>query len=104
MEVNVHEARTHSSRLLERVALGEEIIIAKAGKPAAKLVPLVSDRPRFKLGSARGTNSSFRMTSTIRDPKKLKICSGHEGFFDTHVFLWGRQAWRCITATRLIAC
>ncbi|MEX1258045.1 MAG: type II toxin-antitoxin system prevent-host-death family antitoxin [Gemmatimonadota bacterium] len=38
--VNVHEAKTHLSRLLERVHLGEEIILAKAGKPYAKLVPL----------------------------------------------------------------
>lgn len=38
--VNVHEAKTHLSRLLERVAGGEEVIIAKAGKPVAKLVPI----------------------------------------------------------------
>jgi prevent-host-death family protein len=37
---NVHEAKTHLSRVLERVAAGEEVIIAKAGKPVAKLVPL----------------------------------------------------------------
>ena len=42
--VNVHEAKTHLSRLLERVHAGEEIVIAKAGKPYAKLVPL-SHRP-----------------------------------------------------------
>ena len=40
MEVNIHEAKTHLSRLLERVAMGEEVIIAKAGKPVAKLVPV----------------------------------------------------------------
>jgi prevent-host-death family protein len=38
--VNVHEAKTHLSRLLERVHRGEEIILAKGGKPYAKLVPL----------------------------------------------------------------
>ena len=44
--VNVHEAKTHFSRLLERVARGEEIIIAKAGRPIARLAPLSpSDRP-----------------------------------------------------------
>ncbi len=37
--VNVHDAKTHFSRLLERTAKGEEIVIAKAGKPVAKLVP-----------------------------------------------------------------
>jgi prevent-host-death family protein len=39
-EVNVHEAKTHLSRLLLRVAGGEEIVIARAGKPVAKLVPI----------------------------------------------------------------
>jgi prevent-host-death family protein len=54
MEVNVHEAKTHLSKLLERVALGEEVVIAKAGKPVARLVAVRSDRPRFKFGSAKG--------------------------------------------------
>lgn len=40
ISVNIHEAKTHLSRLLERVAAGEEIIIAKAGKPMAKLTPI----------------------------------------------------------------
>jgi prevent-host-death family protein len=39
MEVKIHEAKTHLSRLLVRVATGEEIVIAKAGKPIARLVP-----------------------------------------------------------------
>lgn len=38
--VNVHEAKTHLSRLLARVARGEEIVIAKAGKPLARLIPV----------------------------------------------------------------
>lgn len=37
--VNIHEAKTHLSRLIERTARGEEIVIAKAGKPVAKLIP-----------------------------------------------------------------
>ena len=36
--VNIHEAKTHLSRLLKRVTLGEEVIIAKAGKPVARIV------------------------------------------------------------------
>jgi prevent-host-death family protein len=36
--VNIHEAKTHLSRLLRRVAAGEEVVIAKAGKPVARLV------------------------------------------------------------------
>jgi prevent-host-death family protein len=47
MIVNVHEAKTHLSRLLERVAAGEEVIIGKAGRPVARLVPYVdSAHPR----------------------------------------------------------
>ena len=42
--VNVHEAKTHLSRLLDRVSQGEEIVIARAGKPVAQLVP-VSEQP-----------------------------------------------------------
>lgn len=38
--VNIHEAKTHLSKLVERAAKGEEIIIAKAGKPMVRLVPL----------------------------------------------------------------
>jgi len=52
--VNVHEAKTHLSRLLKRVGAGEEIIIAKAGKPVARLVPAgKSGGPRV-LGSQKG--------------------------------------------------
>ena len=40
ISVNIHEAKTHLSRLLERVVAGEEIIISRAGKPVAKLTPL----------------------------------------------------------------
>lgn len=54
MEVNIHHAKTYLSQLLERVALGEEIVIAKAGKAMARLVPIHrSGKPRI-LGSARG--------------------------------------------------
>ena len=37
--VNVHEAKTHFSKLLERVQAGKEVVIAKAGEPVARLVP-----------------------------------------------------------------
>lgn len=39
-QINIHEAKTHLSRLVDKAAKGEEIVIAKAGKPKAKLVPL----------------------------------------------------------------
>jgi prevent-host-death family protein len=58
--VNVHEAKTHFSKLLDRAHTGEEIIIGKAGKPYAKLVPLASARERTP-GLAKGavTDSFF---------------------------------------------
>lgn len=52
--VNIHEAKTHLSRLLSEVGSGEEIIIAKSGKPIARLVP-VEKKPAKRLpGSAKG--------------------------------------------------
>lgn len=42
--VNVHEAKTHFSKLLARVAKGEEVVIAKAGRPVARLVPVTAAR------------------------------------------------------------
>jgi prevent-host-death family protein len=53
-QVNIHEAKTHLSRLVDDVAAGEEIVIAKAGKPVAKLVPIASDLETRHLGSMRG--------------------------------------------------
>jgi len=40
---NIHEAKTHFSKLLERVLNGEEVIIAKAGKPVARILPVVAN-------------------------------------------------------------
>ena len=53
--VNVYEAKTHLSQLLDRAAAGEEIVIARAGRPVARLVALaeVSSRPRVP-GAWRG--------------------------------------------------
>lgn len=54
MEVNVHEAKTNFSKLLQRVILGDEIIIARAGVPIAKLVRFVAEKPKRELGKYRG--------------------------------------------------
>lgn len=70
MEVNIHEAKTHLSRLLERVALGEEVIIAKAGKPVAKLVPIAAARPKFQFGSSKG---EFVVPDDFNDPLPKEI-------------------------------
>ena len=54
MEVNIHEAKTHLSRLLQRVAEGEEVIISRAGKPLARLVAIREEKSVRPLGFARG--------------------------------------------------
>ena len=54
-QVNMHEAKTHLSKLVERVEKGEEIVISRAGKPAAKLVPVPQAKPgKRKLGGWEG--------------------------------------------------
>jgi prevent-host-death family protein len=60
--VNIHEAKTHLSRLLERAASGEEIVIAKAGKPVARLVAVYPQPPR-PLGFVKG-----RLTDAFFEP------------------------------------
>jgi prevent-host-death family protein len=52
--VNIHEAKTHLSKLLEQVAEGKEVIIAKAGKPVARLVPVADESSKPVLGTERG--------------------------------------------------
>ena len=54
MQVNVHEAKTHLSRLLKKVESGEEITIAKAGKPVARLVPVGRNVVKRIPGTAKG--------------------------------------------------
>jgi prevent-host-death family protein len=51
---NVHEAKTHLSRLLDRAHAGEEIVIAKSGKPYARLVPLSRRPPQREAGTLAG--------------------------------------------------
>ncbi|CAM5465826.1 hypothetical protein SAVIM338S_03037 [Streptomyces avidinii] len=53
-QYNVHEAKTNLSKILEIVATGQEVIISKAGEPAAKVVPLTGKVMRTDYGSLRG--------------------------------------------------
>jgi len=63
--VNIHHAKTHLSRLVDEVAEGREIVIARAGRPVARLVPL-EDRPRPKrFGLLAGR---FRVPDDINEP------------------------------------
>lgn len=54
VRVNVHQAKTHLSRLLERAERGDEVIIARAGRPVAKLVPFRARRSSRRLGLWKG--------------------------------------------------
>ncbi|HVA34311.1 MAG TPA: type II toxin-antitoxin system prevent-host-death family antitoxin [Candidatus Baltobacteraceae bacterium] len=75
--VNIHEAKTHFSRLVDEAAAGEEIIIAKAGKPMAKLVPL--DAPKklgVRLGSLVGMGT---VPDDFDDPLPDDILAAFEG-------------------------
>lgn len=62
--VNVHEAKTHLSRLLEQAHAGQEIILAKAGKPYARLMPLAAEPVARRPGRLRGQID----TSAFFDP------------------------------------
>jgi prevent-host-death family protein len=70
MAVNIHEAKTHFSKLIERVLQGEEITIAKGGKPVARLVPAEKAKARRVPGSARGL-VKIRADFDAPLPKKL---------------------------------
>ena len=61
--VNVHEAKTHFSRLLEQAHSGQEILLAKAGKPYARLMPLERDTAKRQPGRLQG-----RVTEAFFDP------------------------------------
>ena len=83
--INIHEAKTHLSRLVEQACAGEEIIIAKAGKPMARLVPLArhwaccrgkSGSPPISMHRCRPISCS---PGTRCDMRLL---------LDTHVLLW----------------
>lgn len=52
--VNIHQAKTHLSRLVEEAVQGGEVIIARANKPLVKLVPVGEARPPRRLGTAAG--------------------------------------------------
>jgi prevent-host-death family protein len=56
--VNIHEAKTHFSKILKMVAAGEQLIIARAGKPIALLSPIPDEtnktKPKREFGAARG--------------------------------------------------
>lgn len=70
-QVNVHEAKTQLSKLLARVAAGEEIVIARAGKPVARLVAVEQKRPRRVPGMDAGKD--FWIADDFDDPLPPEI-------------------------------
>jgi prevent-host-death family protein len=74
--VNIHAAKTHLSRLVERAAAGEEIIIAKNGKPLAKLVPYREEKAPRVLGSMRG---QIWIADDFDDPLPDDLLAAFEG-------------------------
>ena len=77
IQVNMHEAKTNFSKLIRRVLNGEEVIIARAGEPVARLGPLEGKRkmPR-EPGSARGL---VRIAVDFDAPLPNDVLSGFEG-------------------------
>ena len=74
--VNIHEAKTELSKLVERAEAGEEIIIARAGKPAAKLVSLARARRRRRLGLLDG---KFKIPDDFNEPLPESVLRAFEG-------------------------
>jgi prevent-host-death family protein len=75
MEVGVHEAKTHLSRLLQRVALGEEVVILNAGRPVARLVPVEPSGKR-QFGRDRGR---FEVPDDFDSPLPDEVLRSFQG-------------------------
>jgi len=74
--VNIHAAKSQLSRLLDAAVAGEEVIIAKAGKPVAKLVALERKKERRQLGTLAG---QFRVPDDFDDPLPDEILDAFDG-------------------------
>ncbi|KZC99608.1 type II toxin-antitoxin system Phd/YefM family antitoxin [Oceanibaculum pacificum] len=76
--LNIYEAKTQLSALVERAAAGEEIVIAKAGQPRARLVPLAESRPSARRRPA-GTLRIRHMAADFDAPLPADIQAAFEG-------------------------
>ena len=74
--VNIHEAKTHLSRIVDQAAAGREIIIAKAGRRVAKLVPLESGPRPKKLGGLKG---QFQIPDDFNQPLDERVIAAFQG-------------------------
>ena len=73
---NIHEAKTHFSKLVDSVMQGNEIVIAKAGKAAVKLVPISSPKLRLRLGVLKG---KIKIADDFDAPLADDVLAGFEG-------------------------
>jgi prevent-host-death family protein len=73
---NMHEAKTHLSRIMERVEAGEEVIISRAGKPVARVVPIHPSGPGREPGSLRGR---IRISADFDAPLPAEIAAAFGG-------------------------
>lgn len=80
VNVNIHEAKTHLSRLLEQVAAGERVIISRAGEPIAELVP--HQRKQVVFGGLKGQIRADDDAFDWPDPEIEAMFSGHPRTFD----------------------
>lgn len=74
--INIHEAKTHLSRLVDEVSAGDEIVIAKAGKPLARLIPFRQRAKPRKLGALAGR---FSVPDDFDAPLPPEILAEFEG-------------------------
>ena len=74
--VNIHQAKTNLSKLIEAVAQGEEIIIAKAGKPTAKLIPITHTKTQRTPGALKG---QLTITADFNSPLPDDLLNDFEG-------------------------
>ena len=75
-KVNIHQAKTQFSRLVDMAASGKEIIIAKSGKPVARLVPYAPHRERRRLGQLRGKIKIKKSFDAPLPPRTLDAFEG----------------------------
>jgi prevent-host-death family protein len=74
--INIHEAKTHLSRIVDEVAAGAEVIIAKAGKPMARLSPLSGVRRKKRLGLLKG---KIKVSDDFNTPLPEDVIASFEG-------------------------
>lgn len=74
--VNIHAAKTQLSRLLDAAVAGEDVVIARAGKPVARLVPIAENKPRRRLGTLNG---KLTVPDSFDDPLPGDILDAFEG-------------------------